>query len=84
MDSNNNDWRLQGQEKYLFGKTLVHKKYTDKTTTTDHDHCEFCLDKFSTTIANCLTEGHTTTDDYHWICENCFNDFKNDFKWTTI
>ena len=84
MDSNNNDWRLQGQGKYLFGKTLVHKKYADRTTTTDHDHCEFCSDKFSSTIANCLTEGYTTTDDYHWICENCFNDFKNDFKWTTI
>jgi len=78
-----NDWRLQGQQKYLFGKTMIHKKYADKKTTTDHDHCEFCSGKFSTTIPDCLTEGYTTTDDYHWICENCFNDFRNDFKWTT-
>ena len=78
-----NDWRLQGQQKYLFGKTMIHKKYADKKTTTDHDHCEFCSGKFSTTIPDCLTEGYTTTDDYQWICENCFNDFRNDFKWTT-
>ena len=84
MDINNNDWRLQGQEKYLFGKTLVHKKYAVKMTTTDHDHCEFCSDKFSTTISDCLTEGYATIDDYHWICQNCFNDFKNDFEWTTL
>lgn len=78
-----NDWRLQGQEKYLFGKTMIHKKYADKTTTTDHAHCEFCSDKFSVNIPDCLKEGYTTTNDYHWVCENCFNDFKNDFKWVT-
>jgi len=64
-----NDWRLQGQQKYLFGKTMIHKKYADKKTTTDHDHCEFCSGKFSTTIPDCLTEGYTTTDDYHWILQ---------------
>lgn len=84
MDDKKNDWRLQGQEKYLFSKTLVHKKYGDKTTTTDHDHCEFCSDKFSINIPDCLKEGYTTTDDYHWICEKCYLDFKNDFKWTII
>jgi hypothetical protein len=29
MDSNNSDWRLQGQEN-LFGKTLVHKSIPTK------------------------------------------------------
>lgn len=77
----NHDWRLQGQEKYLTGRTLVHKKYADKSTTTDHDHCEFCSDKFSATIPECLTEGYATRDDYHWICENCYRDFMNEFKW---
>ena len=84
MDINNHDLRLQGQKEYLFGKTLIHKKYVNKTTTTDHDHCEFCSDKFSSIIPDCLTEGYTTTDGYHWICQNCFNDFKNHFQWTII
>lgn len=35
-----------------------------------------------------LTEGYATTDahprgsDYHWICEGCFEDFKDRFEWT--
>ena len=80
----NNDWRLQGQEKYLLAETLTIKKYADRKTTTDHDHCEFCSAKFSVTIQDCLRSGYTTTDNYHWICENCFNDFKELFKWTIL
>ena len=82
MKNTNNDWRLQGQENYLIGKTLVYKKYADRITSSDHDHCEFCSEKFSEVISECLTEGYTTTDDYHWICKNCYHDFKNDFRWT--
>ena len=82
MNDKKNDWRLQGQEKYLFGKSLLFTNYSDRKTTTDHDHCEFCSNKFSNTIPGCLTKGYTTTDAYHWICENCFIDFKNDFEWT--
>lgn len=82
MENNDKEWRLQGQEKYLLGKALFYKKYADNLTTTDHDHCEFCSKKFSVIIHDCLTEGYTTFDNYHWICENCYRDFKNDFKWT--
>jgi hypothetical protein len=82
MDNKDNDWRLQGQEKYLFAKTLVFKNYADRETNIDHDHCEFCSNKFSETISDCLVSGYTTTDDYHWICEKCYLDFKEKFKWT--
>ena len=81
MDS---DWRLQGQEKYLFGKSFVFKKYADRKTTTDHDHCEFCSDKFSDPISDSLKSGYATEDDYRWICVTCFSDFKDKFKWTTL
>ena len=81
-ENKNSDWRLQGQEKYLFGKTLVFKNYSDRKTTTDHDHCEFCSDKFSEIIPDCLQIGYTTIDDYHWICKICYSDFKESFKWT--
>lgn len=76
-----NDWRLQGQEKYLLGVPLRFKKYSDRKALTDHDHCEFCGSKFSDTIEGSLKEGYTTLNDYWWICKDCYADFKADFKW---
>jgi len=82
IEDKNIDWRLQGQENYLFGKSLVFKNYTDRKTTTDHDHCEFCSVKFSEIIADSLYSGYTTVDEYHWICKKCYSDFKERFQWT--
>jgi hypothetical protein len=25
--------------------------------------------------------GYATTDNYHWVCEDCFNDFSQVFDW---
>jgi hypothetical protein len=74
------DWRLFGQEKYLKGVTLVYKQYADRKTGTDHDHCEFCFEKFSDTIPDALQAGYAADDDYRWICEKCFQDFKEMFR----
>ncbi|MCP4022699.1 MAG: hypothetical protein GY729_12720 [Desulfobacteraceae bacterium] len=77
-----NDWRLQGQEKYLKGNTLYFKKYTIQRENWDHDHCEFCSKKFSVfKDSGDLTEGYTTKDKYRWICKVCFKDFKDLFQW---
>lgn len=62
------------------GATLERKKYSG-TPDWDHDNCDFCSAKFSDSIPGCLTEGWTTTDNYHWICDQCFADFKDYFKW---
>jgi len=75
-----NDWRLQGQERYLKGAVLFYKSYADRKTETDHDHCEFCWAKFCETIPDALKAGYTTSDDYRWICTECFEDFKGMFK----
>jgi hypothetical protein len=80
MQLESDDWRLLGQEKYLFGAILSLKKYSDRKTETDHDHCEFCGAKFSDTIPGKLTEGYTTQDDYWWLCNECFENFKDKFK----
>ncbi len=47
------DWRLQGQDKYLRGVKLRRKRYTwqpdwnpDWNPDWDHDHCDFCWAKF--------------------------------------
>ena len=77
-----NDWRLQGQEKYLKGVTLYLKKYMENSDTWEHDHCEFCWDKFSLKgLSGGPDEGYATVGNYHWICKRCFDDFKDIFQW---
>jgi hypothetical protein len=46
----------------------------------DHDHCEFCGKTFSARLGD-LSEGYCTLDEYHWICQDCFSDFKEEFGW---
>ena len=72
-----NDWRLTNQMNYLYGKTLVHENYKKFSDSWDHDHCEFCNDK----IGEDTKLYYCTLDHYHWICEKCFEDFKNIFNW---
>ena len=26
----------------------------------------------------------TADDDYHWVCEQCFADFRDRFNWTVV
>src|SRR5260370_41541155 len=40
------DWRLQGQENYLKGATLLRKPYRALSPDWEHDHCEFCWARF--------------------------------------
>jgi hypothetical protein len=78
------DWRLNGQERYLDGAVLVRRAYRRNpgNPTWDHDHCAFCQAKFMVEdIPDVLHEGYTTADDYHWICDDCFADFTDRFHW---
>ena len=45
-----------------------------------HDHCEFCGSKLSLSEGD-LDRGYVTSDDYHWVCESCFADFRDEFEW---
>lgn len=88
------DWRLgRDQEDYMKGKTIVFKKFKSKLSKDhphyvgDHYHCEFCWHRFmedSTGIEDCSTEGYSTLDGYQWICEECYNDFKDMFNWIVL
>jgi len=80
MAGPSDDWRLSGQARYLTGVELSWKRYSRLSDTWDHDHCEFCWSKFSAAPED-LHEGYTTSDSAHWICENCYADFKGMFKW---
>ena len=75
------DWRLLRQQEYLKGVTLkrgVFKAYGDS----DHAHCEFCWEKFAE-FDDCLHEGWTDEKEHYWICDACFEDFKEMFAWKT-
>src|SRR5579872_1877401 len=74
------DWRLQGQEKYLKDAVLSLKRYVPCRPQWDHDHCEFCGRKFSLNKGD-LQVGYVTSDSYHWICSDCFRDFRSEFNW---
>lgn len=74
------DWRLRGQEEYLTGVMLVRQPWKPSNPTNDHDHCEFCWEKFAD-CDECLHEGYSTQDRYRWICPSCFVDFKERFQW---
>lgn len=78
----NDDWRRNGQEKYLTDAELIFtdafQKFSDKW---DHEHCEFCWEKFSSAEGD-LHSGYCTPDFKHWICTDCFEDFKEEFRWT--
>lgn len=78
-----NDWRLRDQKCYLKGKTLLHRVWQPRSPKWDHDHCEFCWEKFSD-ADGAAHEGYTTEDNYHWICPVCFRDFKTMFDWIVI
>ena len=43
-----------------------------------HAHCAFCWEK-ATTDLPCTF--YSTSDMKHWICEECFLDFKEIFHW---
>ena len=75
------DWRLQGQEKYLMSARLARKKYECRDDEWDHDHCEFCGAKFSLQSSDALQIGYATSDNYRWICDICFEDFRYLFDW---
>src|SRR5690554_1008124 len=74
------DWRRQGQEKYLKDIILVFRDYYAYHIGWEHDHCEFCGSKFSLKEGD-LKKGYSTEDGYRWICNDCFNDFKEEFNW---
>jgi hypothetical protein len=63
--ADDSDWRLQGQESYLKGVTLVRRAWRVPTSNPawDHDHCEFCWAKFMDADSpHVMREGHATGD----------------------
>ena len=54
-----------------------YSRYTPLSKQWDHEHCEFCWDKFAVdSERKCLASGYVTLDGKHWVCESCFIDFR--------
>lgn len=76
-----NDWRLTNQDLFLSKAKLKKQNYKKPSKEWDHDHCCFCWEKFSEDETVGMTWGYSTLDEKYWICEDCFNDFKDKFEW---
>ena len=74
------DWRRQGQERFLKGRTWSLQGYRPHREGWEHDHCEFCGVKLSPADGD-LHRGYVTRDAYHWVCEDCFVDFRDEMEW---
>ena len=78
-----NDWRLTGQEAYMTGITLKKIRPAEYAKTLLkpelwHEHCEFCMEEINQhTKKPC----YCTLDNYRFVCENCFSDFAESFRW---
>ena len=75
------DWRIMGQEGYLTDKLLQHRKFDRKLCVLDFDQCNFCYEIFDRNPEAPLTAYYEPIGKY-WICEECYNDFKEHFNWT--
>ena len=77
------DWRLQAQDRCLQGAHLRWETWWPYVGGWDHDHCEFCWVHFCDHVfeddPNSKLEGFVTDDNYHWICRECFEDFRGRF-----
>ena len=73
---NENDPRLTNQKSYLFNVTLKYSRFMPSLDR-DHEHCVFCWIK----IPDEVDGGYCTIDENYWICDRCFNDFKEIFQW---
>jgi hypothetical protein len=80
------DWRLTSQEKYLMEAVLEWKPYRAPDPAWDHDHCEFCWQRFAEPDAGYSdsVEWGYVAEDFYWVCEECFHDFKQRFRWTVM
>ena len=80
------DWRLQGQEAYLSGLEWEKRDYFQYREGWDHDHCEFCGIKLAVGAKydGSIAHGYTAREGYYCVCEQCFSDFKERFKWKAL
>lgn len=77
--------RITHQQSYLSGVSLMRRTWHAPVQPSDHDHCAFCRVKFAApAIRGAIQAGYATVDDQHWICDDCFHDFRGAFGWSVV
>lgn len=69
-------------QSFLVGKRLFSREFK-QSKTSDHEHCNMCGAKFSEN-SNDLHYGFSTEDQIGWVCPECFEYYKNEYKWTIV
>lgn len=74
------DWRLKGYKGIFSGKKFTFQEF-HSSSKNDHEHCEFCWKKITDlSIEETEKSGYVYYDEKskqsHWICQSCFNEFK--------
>ena len=64
---------------YLHSRRLQLKDFANSDD--QHRHCDLCKSRFSNTPNQ--GSGYYENSSKIWICETCYNDFKELFKWST-
>ena len=82
MTASADDWRWTGKQSYLQGLSFEFGPYHRYSRTWDHDHCELCFAKFSEDAAESLHHGFHAEHEGRWVCDVCFDDFRERFAWT--
>ena len=76
------DWRRQGQKKYLKGINLSWKNIRNTDKTGNLIIVNFVvLNSWKVRGPDILTEGYASDDKYRWICKQCFADFRGEYEW---
>ena len=79
-----NDWRLSmGQGEGMENREFGYKEFAKPSEKWNHEHCVFCRHKFMENpegMKDCSKQGYCSTDGKEeWICDECFDDFKEMF-----
>ena len=59
---------------------LVYKKWDSTSEERDHEHCLVCREGIGEYEGG-FREGYYLREKNTWVCENCFNGFKDKCKW---
>lgn len=81
------DWRLRGQEDYMRKYKFKYKKFVSQNSGARHAHCEFCWHKFMENpygVEDCTSHGYCSLDEKYWVCNECFEDFKEMLSWENV
>lgn len=72
-----------GMLKYLYRRKLKSAEYKTMNPgwLDDHEHCIFCGAEFSEREDG-LKRGMVTADDVYWICEECYQENREQYEWT--